>query len=393
MKNLETKLQQWVEQGFIESAQADRIRLHEESRGGRNWALYSIVGVGIIALMTGIISIIAANWENISDTTKLTAFFLVFGALSAALGYLHSRSGLVREALLTIWALSILAGIGLIGQTFHLESDGYSAIFFWLGLFLPALWLAESQLIMHLWLGGFTAGVGAWIAAHHMFVRHLPNTVQLWCLGWAFLGLAIGFAGRWLAIPARLTKAALQWTTAIFLLGLTPYGNALWAEDYLREVKEPQLATGALIAVVAALIAALAVQFSHYQLSQRVRMSVMAFVAALGGMLILPPLVHPLHQDVVGCALFFAVWASAASAAAASGRKRLFDIATFVIAARFVVVYFEVFGSLAATGVGLIISGIVILGAAYVWHTYRQRLASLIVARAAATITNPQNNS
>ena len=131
------------------------------------------------------------------------------------------------------------------------------------------------------------------------------------------------------------------------------------------------------------MLAAVAVSFSHYQLAPRVRRSLVAFIGALAIFLLVPPLIQTSGHKIIGCALFLLVWACVASAAAGSSRKRLFDFASFVIAARFVIVYFEVFGSLAATGVGLIISGLVILGAAYVWHNYRQRVAAVIAQRAA----------
>ena len=84
------------------------------------------------------------------------------------------------------------------------------------------------------------------------------------------------------------------------------------------------------------------------------------------------------HHEILGCLLFLIAWAFAAGAAAAADRKRLFDFATLVIAVRFLTVYFEVFGSLAATGGGLILSGLVILGAAFLWNTGRKRAAELL---------------
>jgi hypothetical protein len=81
-------------------------------------------------------------------------------------------------------------------------------------------------------------------------------------------------------------------------------------------------------------------------------------------------------SDVCGAAGFIAVWAAAAAAAAAASMKKLFDIASFVIAIRFIVIYFEVFGSLSMTGIGLIISGAVIIGIAILWNRGRRTVTS-----------------
>ena len=49
-------------------------------------------------------------------------------------------------------------------------------------------------------------------------------------------------------------------------------------------------------------------------------------------------------------------------------------MASLVIALRVVIVYFEVFGSLAMRGLGLIFSGIVILTISFMWHRFRVRV-------------------
>jgi uncharacterized membrane protein len=95
--------------------------------------------------------------------------------------------------------------------------------------------------------------------------------------------------------------------------------------------------------------------------------------------LVLPPIYRPLEDSltnqIVGCALFIGAWSGAAAIAASMHRRRLFDFAAAVIAVRFIIVYFEVFGSLAATGLGLVTSGVVILGIAYLWYRFRRRVA------------------
>lgn len=81
-----------------------------------------------------------------------------------------------------------------------------------------------------------------------------------------------------------------------------------------------------------------------------------------------------LGTKIFGAAGFFCTWVLAAATAALAQRKRWFDLASLVIALRVVIVYFEVFGSLAMTGLGLIFSGIVILTIAFAWHRFRERV-------------------
>jgi hypothetical protein len=75
--------------------------------------------------------------------------------------------------------------------------------------------------------------------------------------------------------------------------------------------------------------------------------------------------------QILGAVAFLSVWTLAAAATARAGWRRLFNVCTFVIGARFVVIYFEVFGDMTMTGVGLVVSGGVILGAGLAWARLR----------------------
>jgi hypothetical protein len=48
------------------------------------------------------------------------------------------------------------------------------------------------------------------------------------------------------------------------------------------------------------------------------------------------------------------------------------------IGARFLIVYFQVFGSLATTGFGLIISGLIIICAAVLWFKKKEKFENWI---------------
>jgi hypothetical protein len=73
----------------------------------------------------------------------------------------------------------------------------------------------------------------------------------------------------------------------------------------------------------------------------------------------------------LGAICFILLWSCAAAAAVFSSYRRLFDLCTFVIGGRLVVVYFEIFGSMVATGLGLILTGVMILAVVYAWYKYR----------------------
>lgn len=64
----------------------------------------------------------------------------------------------------------------------------------------------------------------------------------------------------------------------------------------------------------------------------------------------------------------------AAIDASLSERRGLFNFLTFLIALRFLVFYFQTIGGLAATGVGLIASGVLIILGVLAWNRGKDRL-------------------
>ncbi len=57
-----------------------------------------------------------------------------------------------------------------------------------------------------------------------------------------------------------------------------------------------------------------------------------------------------------------------------SNNQRAFNLATFLIGLRFVILYFQAMGGLAATGIGLIVSGLLIMSVTWIWYKGRERI-------------------
>jgi uncharacterized membrane protein len=371
---LQKKIASWVAQGLIAPEQAERILAYESRVPERPWTLYGIAGVGVTALVTGIISVIAANWNDITPWVKLSCYFLLQGGVGY--GFLRSatRPGLLRETWLTLFVPLFLAGIGLIAQIYNLHGDGWQALLMWLVITLPAVWLAQSWALVNLWTVAAFGTSLIWAAAHRSggippfgracFVAAVPLTF-----------VAIGFLGEHVrGFNRYFRSASLAWGMLIVLAVGSPLANILWnvADEGLRSH------FGYLAVPWAALLAACVGAWMQPGVKAEVRAATVAVLGA-SGLCTTLPLFFGSDEDsvgikVVGALGFFCTWALVAALAAYSQRKRWFDVASLVIALRIVVVYFEVFGSLAMTGLGLIFSGVVILGIAFAWHRFRERV-------------------
>ena len=88
MSKLESGLKEWVSLGLIGVDQAQQIRQHEAAKPESSWILSGLLLLGAIIVGIGVISLIAANWDQIPDALKLTGDFVLLIAL--AFGIVHS---------------------------------------------------------------------------------------------------------------------------------------------------------------------------------------------------------------------------------------------------------------------------------------------------------------
>ena len=88
-----------------------------------------------------------------------------------------------------------------------------------------------------------------------------------------------------------------------------------------------------------------------------------------------PLLLSPGDLDFLGAIAFVLLWLCVAYVAHGIGDARLLNLATAVIGVRILIVYFEVFGSLFGTGIGLVIGGVLTLALVWLWIRLRHRFA------------------
>ncbi len=376
--NIEKYLSRWTDAGLLSQDQRKAIISFEEQQPSAGWIIFGLSGLGIVVLLTGVISLVAANWYDLSAGMKLCAYFLVFALLTFFVLKREQIPGVVRESLLTVFGLYTLAGIGLIGQIYHLQSDGYQGLFFWLAIILPVCLCTKSRLLNNIWFIGFALAVSIWVAVRSIAVfENGFNLAPLYlAISLPYLFLIIGYS-----FPKVLSEnycdAARFWSYVTILIPFAVFGNLAWAVRSMR-IYEDHIGNLPIVPISAALLALVAVVYRKIQYSSFLTYAICSTIGASIFLFLVPFSFDVGKHDILGSIFFIAVWSGAAAIAAAIQRKALFDFAALVIGIRFIVVYFEVFGSLAATGFGLILSGAVILSTAYAWHRYRGQVVKTI---------------
>ena len=145
--SLDSRLEAWVEAGLIDLPTADRIRAHEAARE-RPVARWAIAGLGLFAVVLGIILLISANWDRIPHGVKLGGHMALLLGAAAAHWHWKSRHRLwPAEGALFLFAGLVLAGIALQSQVYQLAGPAWHALLLWLAIAGPALLLSgETRL-------------------------------------------------------------------------------------------------------------------------------------------------------------------------------------------------------------------------------------------------------
>jgi uncharacterized membrane protein len=378
--NLKKRLLVWQEHGLISEGDARTILEFEASQVNRSWVSFGIAGIGVTAFITGIISILASNWEFLSDSVKIAGYFILqvgFGLLF--LRYETNRS-LTREVALTVFALFFWAGIGLFAQIYNLSGPAWRPLMFWVCITLPAAMSSNSRFLCMIWCTAVLATPWVWSCSYMNSFSELTRVGIV--VASAVMLATIGIAERSVAVikePLRL--ASVECGLGFLMLCAVPVGNIEWVGQHIAQFDTAGPLASLLLPWMACGLAA-AASLTRANVPIGVRRTTALLFVGIAIYLSLPYLL-PLNsllplwlRQVFGAAGFLVVWAIAATAAALASLKRLFDIASLVIAVRFIIIYFEVFGSLSATGIGLIISGAVIISVAIAWNRARRSVTS-----------------
>ena len=158
---IDKKLLTWQENALISATQRQAILQYEALyRGNNHWFLYGFLLLGAVVTGIGIISLIAANWQDIPIWLKLSTDFVGLSVLGAGIFYLYQQhpNSLWTEVLLVSFLLLCLASIGLISQIYHSGGLWYHALLLWSVITFPIMLYAQRHFAAFLWSSLFLLG-------------------------------------------------------------------------------------------------------------------------------------------------------------------------------------------------------------------------------------------
>lgn len=163
---LRHELEVWRAEGLIDDSQheqlAERYQFNTLDTVARNRFIMILLGLGSILIGLGVITFVAANWQELPRSAKVTLLLSLFIGVNIAGFYLWRRYDEAQQrlghGLLILGALILGANMGLMGQMFHISRPFYELLLAWgIGVVAMAYSLRLTSLgvlsILLVWLG------------------------------------------------------------------------------------------------------------------------------------------------------------------------------------------------------------------------------------------------
>ena len=354
MASLAHKTGEWVSRGLISSQQAQDILAFEKDKRPFLSLFSLILFLGVFSIACGIVAIVSSNWYSIPPAVKLAGMFGTLIVLGSGLTMIEKKHPVGFDAGLFFFMLLLFAAIGLVGQIYHLKSDTYKAFLFWSGLAFPLLFLTKRVLFGWIWEIVF---IGAVLASPwgKKFLRFIRDYFLSSPLYFSFLCVALFF------MLLRVRKADLfvvPLRVGLFVFGLL----FLFSGRYRFGVYDSATVMRVIVLFCLTAVGFATFVWKYSPFSEREKQS----LYIITGVYVLFFL-FPLSRDTIYFSelLMLISFIFVAYCFQQEKKARLLAVIT---AFRMLTAFFELFGSLLYTGIGMIVSGIFILGIAYVCY-------------------------
>ena len=362
MGKLSKSSERWVDAGLIDADLRRRILDFESNRPGRLSAgrLMSIaaLAVGALAIALGIGALVAANWDDISGTTKLVAHF----TLNAAVAYgiytqFEHRKPWILDAGILLLSVLTLTLMALIGQVFQVSGSAHVLVTVWFFVISPlALIGGRGKSLMMAWaLGAFALALSWWLDYGYFSHRTSYRAWQNAALALVPLSMILAGFNKKLSqlhpnLGAALREVGILLTCVGLVVNTHPWGITV-GRNLLIDVILPNLLIWLLLIGVSTI-------------AKPKTFSKGGWLAWVGGLGLLSVSCQVIRSEFYAALAYIMISSGIGWLALKTERKRIAHIALWAVIIRLIVMYFQAIKSLSLTGTGLILSGVVILGAA-----------------------------
>jgi len=382
--NPSRKLKEWQRENLIDATTAERIAQYEKSRA-RPVVLWAVGALGAFAIVVGVVSVIAANWLYTPDWVKLAVDLLICLLVAAAL---YARVGSERGATDKLWLREVLvifyygftlASMGLIAQTYQLGGSLATLLLVWTVATLPLVLLGRGKILAALWTIGSAT---TWVLNMEPLFDFAKSVIENEDAAEALVLSLLLMAPIVFMLVSRIPwlvqhrPAAAGIVSGMSWLAIVVFGwlcQFLWYSNISPGDRSVLAYTvgWCLIGVAATVYCIPRLYRDSARDSQLAMRVTLLAVFVLGASAVW----HDRSLDLAGALTNVAYLVVLGWAAMKIHSTLLFNTVTALICVRILVIYFEVFGSMLQTGIGLIVGGVLTLLTAWWWFRKSGALA------------------
>ncbi|HPR36371.1 MAG TPA: DUF2157 domain-containing protein [Spirochaetota bacterium] len=407
MAKITKYLSEWESAGLLESLQVQKILEYEKNRDKKPWVLYSFIMLGVSIISIGIVSLIAANWSDIPPAVKIAGDLTIMAAIAWGI-YRASvaERPLLFDALSALFIFFYLASIGLLSQIYHTGGELYEALFILCAVMFPLTLLSYRRFIPNAWTYIFVQALFLF-CLHRMDFFHESDSYFVAAGILASFPFICAIPGNLFSMRDGFNKVSgpfILWAVISFFGGVFFFDlrNSMQSSNYYSTTfsffsDDVSLTAYSLIIAVSGMAAIVSLLFNR-ELTGRVKFlsSVLASVYGISMIFFAwyDRYYYLLYKaqdfDPETRVQFYSVLKASGPVETifalllisfiflSLNMEKLFNFMVMLIGVRFLIVYFQVFGSLAYTGVGLIISGLIIIGFVAAWYRYGKKIGGFL---------------
>ena len=380
MKNINKYLSEWTDDGLISPDQHDKILSYEKNKSRKDkhrFILYGFLILGIFVLGIGIISLIAANWETIPPSVKLSGNLIILIITAFAAYRLYNvSSDALSDASMSFFALLCLSSIGLISQIFHTGGELYQALTLWLIIIFPLSVFGKRDFLPHLWTAGSILAYFLWAFSKSSWWYSLDSYFEKDII------LSMVLTVPFITLILSMIFSRISWLSGhsgIFRMwtAITAFA-AIGATDFYYSGEYSNLFPKLLLPVYILMISSIFVLIFLSDYSRKERNIILSIII-ITMLLHLPNFIIAITKIYefgifIGALYTIILLILIGMLFTIRDSKKLFNTVMLLLGCRFLIIYFQVFRDLAATGFGLIVSGILIILIAWLWFKKHDRI-------------------
>ncbi len=375
--SLSQKLLLWQKANLIDNATAEKIKKFEK-QNTKPVAFWAFGGLGAFAIILGLVSVVASNWLQTPDWVKLSATLTLCLMIALTLFRViskesSSQSLWLREILVIVYYGFTLASMALIGQTYQLGGSIAQLFLWWTLVTIPIVLLGRGKFLSVLWIVGtsITYALNVYLFNDTLKAllsqRYLSDAiiVTLYIVS-PFLFILLSRIPWLVKNRHTMSNELSRYSWLVIVIGGW-LSHFLWYEPFVatsNNLKSLPLVIG--FYSVATLLMVYFMPKLYASETKKTHLTLRVMLLTVFIMLV-TALWHQQAYPAIGGVvnviyLFVLAWA-----ALNIQSIKLFNLITAIICLRLLFIYYEVYGSLFETGMGLVTGGVITLLVAWGW--------------------------